>query len=58
MLPKKPKTIRIPSEWYALVPRQRLAFWVKVALAAKKKGIRKRDYEKIKDLALQLVLKE
>ncbi len=58
MFTRKPKTIRIPSEWYSLVPHQRLAFWVRVARLAKKKGIRKKDYPRIKDLAIQLTRKE
>lgn len=51
---RKTKTVRIPTKWYALLPGQPLTFWVRVAAAAKRKGVAKKDLEGIKRVALAL----
>lgn len=48
---------RIPSEWYGLLPGQRIVFWLRVALIAKRRGVSKRNYERIKHIALQQMKK-
>lgn len=38
---RKPR--KIPREWYSLLPRQSLAFWVKVDMLRRERGITKKD---------------
>ena len=49
--------VRIPSEWYKLLPGQTLAFWFRVALVAKRRGISKRNFGRIRALAVQQIKK-
>lgn len=58
----KPKRKRylatIPSVWLALLPCMGLGFWVRVDKLRKKRGIKKHDYKKIKQLAIMQARKE
>jgi hypothetical protein len=46
--------IRIPSQWFALAPGKGVGFLVKVHKRAKQLGIRKHDYEKIKQVIKEI----
>ena len=37
--------VRIPREWYSLLPGQRLAFWVRVDRERRRRGLRKKDWD-------------
>ncbi len=45
---------RIPSAWFALLPGQTLAFWLRVERERKKKGLAKSRHAAIAALALAL----
>ena len=53
---RKPKAVRVPREWYHLLPGQSLAFWVRVEIVRKKKGVRKKDWDGVKEIANGLLI--
>jgi len=59
--PRKPRFKNagvIPRRWFRLLPGQGLAFWLRVEMIRKRKGIRKRDDEGVRGIALALFEKE
>ena len=57
MIRRKNKTgVRIPREWYSLLPGQGLAFWVRVDQLRKKRGVKKKDRQGVAMVASDLLL--
>ncbi len=52
---RRKKRTRIPTKWYGLMPGMGLPFWVRVADAAKKRGVAKKDLDGIRAIALELM---
>lgn len=49
---KRPKyRARIPAAWFKLKPGMSTHFWITVYDTIRKKGIRKRDYKQVKEIA-------
>lgn len=57
MRKRKPKSVRIPREWYPLMPGQPLVFWVRVDEERRRKGVTKKDMVGIRQCA-EAVLKK
>lgn len=47
----RPKTVRIPREWYPLLPGQNLVFWVRVDALRRRRGVRKKDMAGVRQCA-------
>lgn len=45
---KEKGRVRIPREWYSLLPGQRLAFWVRVDRERRRRGLRKKDWDGVR----------
>lgn len=50
--PAKLKGLRIPAEWFGLIPGRPLSFWKRVRRRVKDANVRLRDYRKVKAIAL------
>lgn len=45
---KKKPTVRIPREWYPILPGQPLTFWVRVDEVRRRRGITKKNMDGIR----------
>jgi hypothetical protein len=50
--PAKLKGLRIPAEWFGLIPGRPLSFWKRVRRRVKDANVRVRDFNKVRAIAL------
>ena len=50
--PAKLKGLRIPAEWFGLIPGRPLSFWKRVRRRVKDANVRVRDFKKVRAIAL------
>jgi len=50
--PAKLRGLRIPAEWFGLIPGRPLSFWKRVRRRVKDANVRVRDFNKVRAIAL------
>ncbi len=48
------KRVKVRTEWFVLHPRKDMRFWLAVALRIKTRGVRHKDFNKIKLICLEV----